>query len=134
MIWDKEANEMLNKIKMEKLIADTIESMRKIGADSPDIAERVIKSHKENKKMSTILCVAELIAKTPCKTGVANHEVAAADPAHKLSGLQRLRELAKRFNLSDLFDYFAPYEYDHNRYYPTAAFKRFCARFAKERS
>lgn len=161
----------------------------KIYADSPDIAERVIKAHKikiidepkycpagkilcehiryssewdekiciqlekrvellygcpdisqhkkiikENKKMSTIIKVAELIAKTPCKTGVANHEVAAADPAHKLSGLQRLRELAKRFKLIILDWHEFAYEYRHNRYYPSAAFKRFCAKFVKERS
>jgi hypothetical protein len=110
----------------------------KIGADSPDIAERVIKKHKENKKMSTILCVANLIAETPCRVGVANHVIAGADPNHGLSGTQRLRELAKRFKFSDewSFDmkhYFA-YQYDHNRYYPTAAFKRFCKRFIKERS
>jgi hypothetical protein len=110
-------------------------NMNIIGADSPDIAERVIKKHKENKKMSTILCVANLIAETPCKVGVANHVVAAADPNHKLSGTQRLRELAKRFRLSDgAFVFPWPYEYRHNRYYPTAAFKRFCKRFIKERS
>ena len=110
-------------------------NMNIIGADSPDIADRVIKSHKENKKMSTILCVAKLIAETPCRFGVANHVVAQADPNHKLSGTQRLRELAKRYYLSDWFwkaDY--AYQYRHNRYYPTAAFKHFCAKFVKERS
>jgi hypothetical protein len=108
----------------------------RFGADSPDIAERVIKKHKENKKMSTILCVANLIAKTPCKIGISNYAISTADGNHPLSGTQRLRELAKRFYASDCWErgFTYAYEYSHNRYYPTAAFKRFCKRFLKERS
>ena len=106
----------------------------KIGADSPDIAERVIKSHKENKKMSTICCVAKLISETPCKFGVSNHIIARADEFHPLSGTQRLRELAKRYRLFRGDKLIWPYEYRHNRYYPTAAFKRFCKWFIKARS
>jgi hypothetical protein len=104
----------------------------KIYADSQDIANHVIKSHKENNKMSTILCVARVISLTPCKFGVANHVVAAADPEHKLSGLQRLRELSKRCSLTTGIVW--PYHYDHNRYYPTVPFKRFCKSFIKQRS
>lgn len=102
------------------------------GADSPDIAERVIKSHKEH-KMTTICHVAKLISETPCKTGVANWRIAIADPEHQMSGTQRLRELAKRFLLSNVY-HISAYYYDHNRYYPTAPFKRFCAKFVRERT
>ena len=103
-----------------------------IGADDPITANHVIKSHKENKKMSTILCVAKVIAETPCKLGVSNAIVARADENHPLSGTQRLMELAKRAILTTGF--MGPYEYRHNRYYPTLQFKIFCKRFIKERS
>jgi hypothetical protein len=77
------------------------EIIKCIGADSPDIAERVIKKHKENKKMSTILCVANLIANHDCRKPLPNWKIAAADPEHKLSGLQRFRELKQRYIASD---------------------------------
>ena len=84
--------------------------------------------------VSVILFVAKMIADCKIRDGVANHEIHAACPQHPLSGLQRLRELAKRFTLSDCcwLGIFA-YEYRHNRYYPTAAFKKFCKQFIKNR-
>jgi len=110
-----------------------------IYADSPDIANHVIKCHKEanmDKKngVSVILFVAKMIADCKIRDGVGNHEIHAACPQHPLSGLQRLRELAKRFTLSDCcwLGIYA-YEYRHNRYYPTAAFKKFCKQFIKNR-
>jgi hypothetical protein len=108
-----------------------------IYADSPDIAKKVIKKHKENKMRrmktnSVILQVAKLITETDCRDGVENWMVARIDNEHQMSGTQRLRELAKRFYLSDDWNCDIAYEYSHNRYYPTATFKKFCHRYIKE--
>jgi len=110
-----------------------------IYADSPEVASHVIKCHRGednmNKSDLSVICyVANLIANASCRDGVANHEIHAACPLHPLSGLQRLRELAKRCRLTIGTKWPGwAYHYHHNRYYPTAAFKKFCRRFLKER-
>jgi hypothetical protein len=112
------------------------EIIKCIGADSPDIAERVIKKHKENKKMSTILCVANLIANHDCRKPLPNWKIAAADPEHKLSGLQRFRELKQRFFKSPEHAESGSwgFMYDKLAYRIDREFKRFNKRFLKERS
>lgn len=67
--------------------------------------------------------VAELIAMTPCRDGIPTGVVRSANPRHPESGRKRLREMARRFTLLSGLQ---AYHYDHGKFYPTAAFKRFC--------
>lgn len=76
------------------------------------------------KAFETPYLVAELISETPCRDGVLTSKVRAANPKHPESGRKRLREMAKRF--IKLNPNQVPYFYDHNRFFPTGPFKKFC--------
>ena len=75
------------------------------------------------KAFETPYAVAKLIAETPCREGVLSSDVRAANPEHPESGRKRMREMAIRFR--DLTGQ-VPYSYDHNRFFPTGPFKKYC--------
>ena len=76
------------------------------------------------KAFETPYAVAELIAETPCRMGVRSCDIRAANPAHPESGRKRMREIAKRFYIENPGK--TAYFYDHNRFYPTGPFKKYC--------
>lgn len=78
MIWDEETNEQWKKIVLTK---------SKFGADSPDIADRVIKSHGGNKMKSY-----DRISRNPDKINV-SHTISMTDDQHET--IKRAAKLLK---------------------------------------
>jgi hypothetical protein len=82
------------------------------------------------RKRSTPVEVARVIAETPCREGVLSRVVRSANPEHPESGRKRLRDtLAKRYKL---LHGKAPYHYDNGRFYPTGPFKRYCRQIVRD--
>ena len=82
---------------------------------------------------TVLVSVARLIAESKKGEGVANWKIQAAAGNHRLSGLARLRELAKYCRLCSGIKWTGwVYFYLANYYYPSVLFQKFCRKYISQ--